>query len=163
MSAFSMYMWRRMNGPYQRTLEAGEIIESRWRQSEIRENTKRDKTPMGLGFFSLTSKRSSSKYIRPTQHYGAVGHIYGPPREWVDVNPESVEDKPYPSGESINMAYACHAISTGTRGDILAANTPANVPLDMKNLQPAPPELEDGGQATIDPLIEVNLGTEEFP
>lgn len=26
---------------------------------------------------------------------------------------------------------------------------------------PAPPEFKDGGQATIDDLIEVNIGTEE--
>ena len=33
----------------------------------------------------------------------------------------------------------------------------------MAQIRPAPPELEDGGHATVDDLIEVNLGTPENP
>ena len=34
---------------------------------------------------------------------------------------------------------------------------------NSQEVEPAPPELEDGGQATVDDLIEVNLGTEDDP
>ena len=34
-------------------------------------------------------------------------------------------------------------------------------PLEEIGPEPAPPEYEEGAQATVDDLIEVNLGTEE--
>ena len=33
----------------------------------------------------------------------------------------------------------------------------------INTVQPAPPELEDGGQPTVDDLQEINLGTESDP
>jgi len=33
----------------------------------------------------------------------------------------------------------------------------------MAQIRPAPPELEDGGQATVDDLLEVNMGTPDHP
>lgn len=34
---------------------------------------------------------------------------------------------------------------------------------EVADAAPAPKELEDGGQATVDELLELNLGTEEDP
>ena len=61
------------------------------------------------------------------------------------------------------MCSAGHIISTSTREDILATNTPTDVLLNSKNLLPASSELGDRGQATINPAIKVNMGTEELP
>ena len=36
-------------------------------------------------------------------------------------------------------------------------------PIKYVKLKDAPPELEDGGQATIDELEEINLGSEDDP
>lgn len=41
---------------------------------------------------------------------------------------------------------------------------PDNEPLEfIDNIQPAPSQIEDGGQATVDELQEVNLGTNDEP
>lgn len=37
------------------------------------------------------------------------------------------------------------------------------LPADMPDLQEAPEEVEDRGQATVDELLEIHLGTEENP
>ena len=34
---------------------------------------------------------------------------------------------------------------------------------ELIEVQSAPPQLEDGGQATVDELVEINLGTSEEP
>ncbi|KAI5347392.1 hypothetical protein L3X38_015271 [Prunus dulcis] len=42
--------------------------------------------------------------------------------------------------------------------------TPDNEPVEfIDNVQPAPSQIEDGGQATVDELQEINLGTDEEP
>ena len=51
------------------------------------------------------------------------------------------------------MCFICHVISTSVREDILATNTPTDVLLNSKKLLSAPSELEDRGQATINPVI----------
>ena len=57
----------------------------------------------------------------------------------------------------MNLCFACHVISTSIREDILATNTLTNVLLKSKNLLPTPSELEDRGQATINPAIKAIL------
>lgn len=57
-----------------------------------------------------------------------------------------------------NQGYAYQEEMLETIAHILGIDTD-----EVADAAPAPKQLEDGGQATIDNLIEINLGTDEGP
>ncbi|KAK1668161.1 hypothetical protein QYE76_056320 [Lolium multiflorum] len=114
------------------------ICEEWWRQSEVLDSTGGKKQPKyGLGYVNLHAS------------------------------------DPHGNEHDGNSRAACHATSVSSGDD---ADVPYQ-PLHQQNstdgehpepdgdlgASPAPQELEDGGQPTIDELVEVNLGTEEDP
>lgn len=58
---------------------------------------------------------------------------------------------------TVNMVVAEEDSSSGEEIEV---ETP---PSKEEEVRPAPPEFEEGGQATVDELREVNLGTDEDP
>ena len=66
----------------------------------------------------------------------------------------------FKSSADYHHTHTCYTVSS--QDDLCNKNDDSNQ-LTVPYIKPVAPQLEDGGQATVDDLIEVNLGTQENP